>query len=168
MTRTKEKGETLSRLGATPVVADVYDADSLTRKVVDFGPEVIVNQLTDLPDDPDRIAEYGAANSRIRREGTDNLIAAGQAAGATRFVTQSVAWDLSGDAADAIDYLETAALDAGGVVFRYGRFYGPGTYFEGEIPSPPRIHIDRAARRTADVLATATGILSITEDQPPT
>jgi hypothetical protein len=25
-------------------------------------------------------------------------------------------------------------------------FYGPGTYYESELPEPPRIHIDRAPR----------------------
>ena len=43
-------------------------------------------------------------------------------------------------------------LDFGGVVLRYGQFYGPGTYWETEVPPPPRIHIDEAARRTVAAL----------------
>lgn len=52
MTRTSRKRDRPRRLGATPIVVDVYQADALTRTVVDFGTELIVNQLTDLPDDP--------------------------------------------------------------------------------------------------------------------
>jgi hypothetical protein len=36
-------------------------------------------------------------------------------------------------------------LAASGVVLRYGMFYGPGTYFERELPPAPRVHIDTAA-----------------------
>ena len=54
-------------------------------------------------------------------------------------------------------------LDAGGVVIRYGQLYGPGTYFETEQPAPPRIQIDDAARRTAQILDAPTGIAEIVE-----
>jgi hypothetical protein len=33
--------------------------------------------------------------------------------------------------------LEEAVLAASGVVLRYGMFYGPGTYFERELPRRP-------------------------------
>ncbi len=38
--------------------------------------------------------------------------------------------------------LEDKVLLSGGVVLRYGRLYGPGTYFPEEPPSPPRIHVE--------------------------
>jgi hypothetical protein len=42
-----------------------------------------------------------------------------------------------------------------GLVVRYGRFYGPGTYYprDDALPPPPHIHIDDAARRTLPALA---------------
>jgi uncharacterized protein YbjT (DUF2867 family) len=160
MTRSPDKAESLRLLGAEPVVCDVYDADQLTIEVAAFRPEVVMHQLTDLPDDPSRIRELGAANSRIRREGTRNLIAAAQAAGATRFVAQSIAWGT--DHAAIID-LERAVLDIHGIVLRYGQFYGPGTYFEDTKPPPPRIQIDDAANRTVTALDADPGVVTILE-----
>jgi hypothetical protein len=50
------------------------------------------------------------------------------------------------------------------LVLRYGKLYGPGTYFEGEAPSPPRIHVDEAARRTVSALKAPSGVLTVVED----
>ncbi|HZD87267.1 MAG TPA: hypothetical protein VE088_04610 [Gaiellaceae bacterium] len=60
---------------------------------------------------------------------------------------------------------ERMVLDAGGVVIRYGVFYGPGTY-GGDAPPEgvPRIHVDEAARRTVDALdAPAGSVLEVVE-----
>lgn len=164
MTRSPEKADGLRALGADPIVCDVYDADTLRDAVVGFGSEAVVHQLTDLPDERERIAEFGAANARIRREGTRNLLAAARAAGASRFVAESVAWELNGDAGTAVEELERAVLDFGGVVLRYGQLYGPGTYFEAERPPRPRIHADEAARRTLPALDAPSGVIVVTED----
>jgi uncharacterized protein YbjT (DUF2867 family) len=165
MTRSPEKAEPLRALGAEPIVCNVYDAEELSAVVVSFAPDAVVDQLTDLPDDPARISDLRDAGSRMRREGTRNLVAAARKAGAGRFLAQSVAWPLRGDAGDSIEDLERAVLDAGGVVVRYGRFYGPGTYYEAEPPPPPpRVHVDEAARRTVPLLDAAGGIVLVTED----
>ena len=157
------KAAAISTLGATPVVCDVFDAQALTAAVVDFRPDAVLHELTDLPDDVARIAEFGALNARIRREGTRNLLAAGNAAGVKRFLAQSVAWELPGDARLATADLERAVLDAGGVVLRYGQFYGPGTYHESQKPDPPRIEINEAAIRTVAALDAPSGVVVITE-----
>jgi uncharacterized protein YbjT (DUF2867 family) len=164
MTRSPDKAETLRTLGAEPVVCDVFDLDRLRDAVASFGPAVVVHELTDLPDDPARIPEFEAAHARIRREGTRNLLAAAQAAGARRFLAQSVAWQLSGDAGEAVADLERAVLEADGVVVRYGQLYGPGTYYEAEPPAHPRIHVGEAARRTAELLHAPAGVVEIAED----
>jgi nucleoside-diphosphate-sugar epimerase len=163
MTRSASKADGLRALGAEPVVCDVFDAEALRDAVVAFRPDLVMHQLTDLPDDLDRFREHAAGNNRIRREGTRNLLAAAHAAGSRRFLAQSVAWELTGDGAAAADELERAVLDARGVVLRYGRFYGPGTYYEQELPPPPLIHIDEAARRTVAVLEAPSGVLTIVE-----
>ncbi len=168
LTRSPGKAEGLRRLGAHPVICDVYDADALRRAVVTFAPDVVVDELTDLPDDPALIPALGAANSRIRREGTRILIAAAQAAGSARIVAQSVAWALPGDAGAAVAEHEQAVLDAGGVVVRYGQFYGPGTYHPVRPPSPPRVHVDEAARRTVPLLRAPSGILTVLDPDPAT
>jgi nucleoside-diphosphate-sugar epimerase len=162
MTRTPAKADTLLGLGAEPVVCDVYDAGRLGEAVVDFGPELVMHQLTDLPDEEASIAGSNA-NARMRREGTRNLLAAARAARAARFLAQSVAWDPPGEGAHAKADLERLTLEAGGVVLRYGRFYGPGTYHD-EPPAPPRIHIDEAARRTVELLHVPSGIHAVVED----
>jgi nucleoside-diphosphate-sugar epimerase len=164
MTRTSSKAPLLSDVGAQPVVCDVYDAEALSKAVVAFAPDALIHELTDLPDDISKLREASANNARIRREGTPNLLAAAKAAGATRFIAQSVAWDLAGDGGAAKQELETAVLAAGGVVVRYGMFYGPGTYHEHDRPERPRVHVDEAARRTAALLDAPSGIVEIVED----
>ena len=93
-------------------------------------------------------AEFALTN-RLRTEGTDHLLAGAREAGVGRFVAQSYAgWPYarSGGAVKteddpldpepvpsmsethaAIRRLETAVTGAGGIVLRYGGFYGPGT-----------------------------------------
>lgn len=157
MTRSPAKGDLLRRLGADPVVADVYDRDSLG--VIDA--DVVVDELTDLPDAEAELGDFVDANARIRTEGTRNLLDA--ARDVPRFLIQSVAWQLPGAAGEAVAEMERMVLDRGGVVLRYGQLYGPGTYHEGEPPDPPRVHIDEAARRTVDLLAGGSGIVTIVE-----
>ncbi|MHB1502184.1 MAG: NAD-dependent epimerase/dehydratase family protein [Candidatus Dormibacteria bacterium] len=164
MTRTPEKAERLRVLGAEPVVCDVFDRDALCSAVAAYRPDVVLHELTDLPDDPTRILELGAANSRMRRQGTGNLLAAATAAGASLFLAQSVAWQLPGDAGAAVEEHERAVLEVGGVVLRYGRLYGPGTYFESELPPPPRVHVEEAARRTVIALQAPSGVITVAED----
>lgn len=165
MTRSAAKAGALRALGAEPVVCDVYDAEALTAAVVAFAPQVVIHQLTDLPDDPGQIAAGRVANARIRREGTRNLLAAARAAGVRRFLAQSVAWSMTGDGAAAVQELETTVLEAGGVVLRYGQFYGEGTYHPDTLPSPPRIHVDDAARRTAEALFAPSGIVTVVDGE---
>jgi nucleoside-diphosphate-sugar epimerase len=161
MTRSPAKVEVLRGLGAEPVVCDAFDADGLREAVIAFQPGAVVNELTDLPDEQVATNE---ANACMRREGTRNLLAAAEAAEASRFLAQSIAWQLSGDAGAAVAELERLVLAAGGVVLRYGRLYGPGTYHENDLPEPPRVHVDEAARRTVPALYAASGMVEIMDD----
>lgn len=163
MGRSEDKAPQLVEQGVTPVVMDVFERERLIEEVRNAKPDVIVHQLTDLPDDASRISEYAARNARIRREGTSNLLAAARESGTSRFLAQSVAWQLEGDGGEAVAYLEEAVLDFGGTVLRYGQLYGAGTFHEMEPPPPPRVHVDEAARRTLIALAAGPGILEITE-----
>ena len=58
--------------------------------------------------------------------------------------------------------LQAAVLGAGGGVVRFNQFYGPGTYYETELPDEPRIHIDTAARRAFEAMD-AEGIVLATD-----
>ena len=163
MTRSAAKTDALRALGAEPVVCDVFDAEKLARVVSQFRPDIVMHQLTDLPDDASRIAEHAAGNARIRREGTRNLIEAARRAGATRFLAQSIAWDIPGDVGAATRELERAVLAFGGVVLRYGLLYGAGTYYPTSLPEPPRVSVDAAASRTVELLDAPSGIVTVTD-----
>jgi nucleoside-diphosphate-sugar epimerase len=163
MTRSPDKAERLAALGAVPVICDVFEAAALREAVVAARPDTVMHQLTDLPDKLASIRNFAAANARIRREGTRNLLEAAHAAGARRLLAQSVAWELGGDAGAATRDLERSVLAAGGIVLRYGQFWGPGTYHQQAPPPPPRVHLDEAARRIVAALTEPSGVVTIVE-----
>jgi nucleoside-diphosphate-sugar epimerase len=144
----------LSELGAVPVVADALDPDQVAEAVARSRPDVIVHQLTAIGAiDMRRFDRDFALTNRLRTEGTDHLLSAGQAIGVRRFVAQSIgsygAYARTGgpvkseeDPVDptpasqmretlaAVAHLERVVLGADwteGIVLRYGVFYGPGT-----------------------------------------
>jgi nucleoside-diphosphate-sugar epimerase len=162
MTRSPAKADGLRDLGADPVVCDVFDAGALTAAVVAAAPDLVMHQLTDLPDVVEDIPSFAARNNRIRTEGTRHLLAAAAAAGAERFLAQSIAWTPP-TGGEAVAEHERLVLDAGGVVLRYGTFYGPGTYGGDRVPPPPRIHVEEAARATVALLQAPSGIVEIVE-----
>jgi nucleoside-diphosphate-sugar epimerase len=153
MTRSESKQTMLYELGAVPVVADALDPDQVAAAVGRARPDVIVHQLTAIGAiDPRHFDRDFALTNRLRTEGTDHLLSAGQAVGVRRFVAQSngafpyartgAAVKGEEDPLDltparewramvaAIRHLEDAVLGADwteGIVLRYGAFYGPGT-----------------------------------------
>ncbi len=154
MTRSESKQAMLHKLGAVPVVADALDPDQVAQAVGRAKPDVIVHQLTAIPARLDlrHFDRDFALTARLRTEGTDYLLSAGQAVGVRRFVAQSngaLTYKRTGAAvkseedpfdpaparemrrsAAAIRHLEEAVLSARwteGIVLRYGSFYGPGT-----------------------------------------
>jgi nucleoside-diphosphate-sugar epimerase len=186
-TRSAEKAAELKTIGIEPVVVDVFDAATLRDAVVEARPDVVIHQLTDLPDviDPAQMADVLARNSRLRVEGTANLVAAAHAAGAGRLIAQSIAFAyadgpephtesdplVSPDGPGAITArgvraLEEAVLNApgiDGIVLRYGRLYGPGTWNTPNARAP--LHVDAAAH--AALLAInhgRSGVYNIAED----
>ncbi|WP_243232832.1 NAD(P)-dependent oxidoreductase [Microbacterium sp. CIAB417] len=164
MTRSADKATLIRDLGAEPVICDVYDAAGLTQAMQGFGPDLVIHQLTDLPDSAAELPARRAANARIRVEGTRNLVEAAAAAGCSRMLAQSVAWELPpGEGAAGVQSLEDAVLRFGGVVLRYGQFYGPGTFYPDALPAGPRVHIDEAAACTLAALDASSGIITITD-----
>jgi nucleoside-diphosphate-sugar epimerase len=145
---TRSQPEAVASLGAEPVVGDALDSDALRAALTDFAPDVVVHQLTNLPDAREALDGASDANFRIRTEGTSNLLTA---AGTLKTIAQSTAFPAR------VEELERLVLDADGVVLRYGYWYGPGTWYEQSLPPEPRIHIDEAARRTVEALDAARG-----------
>jgi nucleoside-diphosphate-sugar epimerase len=151
LTRTPHGAARIAAMGATPVIGDVFDPVGLDELLRQAAPELVIHQLTAFgATDADPLAE----TIRVRTEGTRNLVAAAQEAGARRFITQSISFicrpvangltdegsPLYLDApeairplAQAVAELERRTLEAEGlegVVLRYGWFYGPGTNFD--------------------------------------
>jgi len=186
-TRSAGKLAAIEALGAKGIVADALDAEATRGAVVDAKPDVVIHQLTDLPDvsDPTQMAAAREKNSRVRIEGTHNLMAAAKAAGVRRVIAQSIAFiyapgakphregdPLDGSEAQRITIagvkaLEDAVLNSpgiDGIVLRYGRLYGPGTWFDKPGAAGP-LTCDAAAH--AALLAVtkgAPGIYNIAED----
>lgn len=148
MTRSPERVEELERDGLQGVVADAFDAEAVREAVERAAPEVVVSQLTDLPQKMDEAEDKLADNDRARVEGTANLLAAARPVGA-RLIAQSIAFayepegeglateedPLVADApepfdasVDALARMEHSVVAAGGAILRYGFFYGPGTW----------------------------------------
>ncbi len=165
MTRSPEKAGTLKELGAEPVVVDVYDAPALTEAVEKFAPEIVFHQLTDLPDNIEDLASAGPRNSRMRTEGTGNLLQAAKVANA-RVIAQSISWEQEAEQArQQTAEHERRIRQSNGVVIRYGQFYGPGTYYPQTPPERPRIHIDDAARLTLASLDVPQGVTMVIDDR---
>ena len=158
MTRSPEKTQVIKAMGAEAVVCDVFDAESLTAAVTDFNPDIVIHQLTDLPRRVAAVPFKLFGLNRIRKTGTDNLLAAAKAANVDRVVAQSIAFKVPGFAQRAVDYLEMAVLAAGGVVLRYGQFYGEGTWFAQRPKKGPTVNVKDAAKQTVEYLDAKSGV----------
>jgi nucleoside-diphosphate-sugar epimerase len=188
-TRSPEKAAALETLGAKGVVVDVYDARALLKAMYAAHPDVVIHQLTDLPDtiDPQTYPAAIGRNSRVRIEGTANLVAAALMSGAWRMIAQSVAFAYApggephaesapfdrgaegarGKLVEGILALEKSITEARGIdsiVLRYGYFYGPGTWDMAPTRKPP-IHVDAAAHAALLAVTRGTpGIYNVAED----
>ena len=190
-TRDADKVPALKRTGAQAIVLDAFNQRALHDAVMRVKPDVIIHQLTNLPKVFDT-AELGAMldeNARLRLEGTRNLTSAARVAGCRRVIAQSLAFAYasgrephaetdpiaSGEGntpsaitARGVRALEEFVLDSpgdfDGIVLRYGRLYGPGTWnATAKGRAPP--HVDAAAH--AALLAVSKGkpgVYNIAED----
>jgi nucleoside-diphosphate-sugar epimerase len=189
-TRSADKAAALKAQNVQAVVVDAFDRQALRDAVIAARPDVVIHQLTDLPQvfDPSRRGDMLVRNARLRIEGTANLAAAAQAAGAHRLISQSIAFiyasgpephaesdplapaegdDLNALTSRGVRALEAVTFDTpgiDGIVLRYGRLYGPGTWF-AEASGRGPLHVDAAAQ--AALLAVtrgSAGIYNVAED----
>jgi nucleoside-diphosphate-sugar epimerase len=151
LARSEASAEKVRELGATPVMGDALDHEAVDSAVAEARPEVIVHQLTAIPRkgiNPRKLGEAFAATTRVRREGTRNLVDAAERHGVRRMVAQSIAFAYRPEGPEILDEsaplyadepgdwgeivggvaaLEEAVMGSGaleGVVLRYGMFYG--------------------------------------------
>jgi nucleoside-diphosphate-sugar epimerase len=196
--------ELLRRLGAKPVMLDLLDASAVREAVLESAPEAIVHEATALGN-----ATWGrnfdkvfARTNQLRTKGTDALLAAAREADVRRFIAQSFAsyrYARQGgpikteddplhptapanaqQSFAAMNYLEQAVTDFGGIVLRYGGFYGAAN--DGLIEPVRRrlypiigdgggitswIHLEDAASATVLALEhDGPAIYNIVDDEP--
>jgi nucleoside-diphosphate-sugar epimerase len=202
--RSPRNAERVAALGARPVVLDLLDADAVRKAVLEAEPEAIVHEATALGEavwgrDFDKVF---AGTNELRTKGTDALLAAAREADVRRFVAQSFAsyrylreggWvKTEDDPLDptppsnaveswaAMDALDRTVTEAGGIILRYGVFYGAAN--DGLI-EPVRkrqypivgdgggytnwIHLDDAAAATVLALEhDGPAIYNVVDDEP--
>jgi nucleoside-diphosphate-sugar epimerase len=201
--RSPGKAEIIRALDAQPVELDLLDASAVRKAVFETQPDAIIHEATALANAgfSRSLDKTFAGTNRLRDEGTDNLLAVAREAGVRRLVAQSFApfrYIRSGgpvktedDPLDpdvpksarqtfaAMAHVDKAFLDAGGVVLRYGGFYGQPdstTKAVGKRQYPilgagtgitPFVHLDDAASATALALEhDGPALYNITDDEP--
>lgn len=175
--RSPDKLDGLRAAGADPVRLDGLDGAAVGEAVGRAGPEVIIHEMTALPQSLDlrHFDRTFAVTNELRTRGLDHLLAAAEQAGTRRVIAQSFAgWPTAGtdgqvtteaDPLDthppaaqretfaAIRYLEQALADAQveGVALRYGGLYGPGA---------SEAIVDLIRRRRIPVIGSGAGVWS--------
>jgi nucleoside-diphosphate-sugar epimerase len=201
--RSPGKAERVRALGAEAIALDLLEARAVREAVLETKPDAIVHQATALANAgfSRKLDHSFAPTNRLRTEGTDALLAAAHEAGVRRFVAQSFASfryareggpvKTEDDPLDptppagaretnaAMNYLDQAVTDAGGIALRYGGFYGAPT--DGLVmPVRKRqfplgdgggvwsfIHLDDATAATVLALEHGgAGIYNIVDDEP--
>jgi nucleoside-diphosphate-sugar epimerase len=143
-----ERAKRVSALGAEAIVLDLLDQRAVRQAVLAAMPDAIVHEATALANLSDfkHFDRSFAQTNRLRTEGTDALLAAAREAGVRRFVAQSYASarytreggpvkteddpldtnppEAARESWDAMAYLDRVVTEAGGIILRYGVFYG--------------------------------------------
>jgi 2-alkyl-3-oxoalkanoate reductase len=196
--------ERVRAAGAEPVMVDLLDAGAVRKAVLEHAPDAIVHQATALAD-----AKFGRSldktfgpTNRLRTEGTDALLAAAREAGVDRFVGQSFApyrYVHAGgpvkteadpvdpnppasarESYDAMNHLDRAVTEFGGIALRYGGFYGAANDGWAELVRRRQfpiigdgggimsfIHLDDAAAATVLALDhEGPAIYNVVDDEP--
>lgn len=145
MTHKEENRAFIEKCGAQAVIADVFDREAIFASIHKAQPEVVIHQLTSLSQ------RNFSDNSRIRIEGTRNIVDASLAAGVEQIIAQSISWAYeAGDVPateetpldlkaleprrrtiEGIYSLEKAVAEIPNhVILRYGMLYGQGTWYD--------------------------------------
>jgi len=166
MTRAGKGADRLREVGAKVSYVDAFDLDAVRAAIAAAAPDVVIDQLTWLPANPADIIKSLPHDTRLKREGSANLLTAAEELGVQRFIVQSRGFYLDAPAGQLADetagfrhdapgevgvsaratgehdarVIASRALD--GVVLRYGFFYGPGTWYrpDGAIAEQLRRH----------------------------
>jgi len=186
-TRTREKTVLLSNIGVLPVTVDVLSQEALDAQMGKIKPEIVISQLSDLPDglEPSLMEKALSRTAMLRTGGTDNLLKACLKHDVRRIVVQSISFIYRQGVtphreSDPLDYGNAELAETIGAItemeskvqdsplewriLRYGKLYGPGTGFNNRPTGGP-VHV-YAAANAARLAATRgeNGIYNIVED----
>ncbi|MED3183924.1 MULTISPECIES: NAD-dependent epimerase/dehydratase family protein [Bacillus cereus group] len=198
MIRNTSQVEAMKKVGAIPVIADVFNRKAVFSVLEETNPDVVIHQLTSLS-----LWDF-EDNAKIRTKGTRNLVDAAKNVGVQKIIAQSISWAYEpGDTfateknslhitasmprqvtVNGILKLEKAVTELPeSVILRYGTLYGPGTWYaeNGLIANQVRnnkiiasdgissfIHVEDAARATMLALNWPSGIVNIVDNYPAT
>ncbi|HHL0972739.1 TPA: NAD-dependent epimerase/dehydratase family protein [Bacillus cereus] len=198
MIRNTSQVEVMKKVGAIPVIADVFNRKAVFSVLEETNPDVVIHQLTSLS------SWDFENNAKIRTKGTRNLVDAAKNVGVQKIIAQSISWAYEpGDTfatekdslhitasmprqvtVNGILKLEKAVTELPeSVILRYGTLYGPGTWYaeNGLIANQVRnneiiasdgissfIHVEDAARATMLALNWPSGIVNIVDNYPAT
>ncbi|HDX9656910.1 TPA: NAD(P)-dependent oxidoreductase [Bacillus toyonensis] len=198
MIRNELQVEAMKKIGAIPVIADVFNRQAVFSVLEETTPDVVIHQLTSLS------TWNFEDNAKIRTKGTRNLVDATKNVGVKKIIAQSISWAYEpGDTfatekdslhitapmprqitVNGILKLESAVSELPeSITLRYGTLYGPGTWYaeNGLIANQVRnnemiatdgissfIHVEDAARAAMLALNWPPGIVNIVDDSPAT
>lgn len=150
-THRAENFSVIESLGARPALMDALDEAAVHQAILEAEPEVVVNQVTALAVPARDYATWLAVTNRIRRHGTNTLMAAARATGTRRVVAQSASFMTQPGGSGRTDESSPLYIDAPepirshvlaniaaeelvvgtpgieGIVLRLGFLYGEGT-----------------------------------------
>lgn len=86
ITQSQSKKSIIENTRAKALIADVFDREAIRSALDESQPEVVIHQLTSLS------SRNFSDNTRIRKEGTQNLVDAALSAGVKRIIAQSISW----------------------------------------------------------------------------
>jgi 2-alkyl-3-oxoalkanoate reductase len=153
MTTSAARAKILEGQGASAAIVDAFEAAAVESALRRSKAEVVIDELTSLPQEQSEMPKYAAGDRKLRIEGGGNLFRAAIATGVRRYMQQSSGFFLKaaegsladesspldmdaspGVAASARTYTELEARLFGskaieGVALRYGFFYGPKTWY---------------------------------------
>lgn len=152
--RSEDELRHLTNQGARGYACDAFDAAAVEGVMRAARPEVVIDELTNLPATlkPRRLKAVYGRNNRVRLEGGGNVLMAAKRCGVLRTIIQSSAYwynptgpelkdedqpffmdapEPVGGAIRTMAGVEKRALESGleAVILRYGVFYGPGTWY---------------------------------------
>lgn len=186
---TSENGQQkLAAVNVKAYIGDILKADTIDQALADFKPEIIINQITDLKN------VDMAANTKVRIEGSKNLIDAAKKHNVKQVIAQSIAFmyepgeglasettaldfNSTGDRKVTVDGVvgleeETARMDEY-VVLRFGWLYGPGTWYgkDGMIynqfmDGQVALSDDDAVETSIQAIHFENGIYNVADDAP--